>query len=148
MLSILRLLLCVLAGASAYELPALAGRRAVLARVAAAVPFAAISAVSAAERTNTNAALGAKWMEAASSNTVLGVAKAEKIGSEPEGGISIGRNAFVDEAGVSCGHHALHSAMVHMGKSKQPLSTSTLSLCAQIPSCAGCAPAYGQVLDR
>ena len=59
---------------SAFELPTVMNRRAALARIAAAAPLAALAQQAQAARVS-NAAISANWMESASSNTVLGVAK-------------------------------------------------------------------------
>ena len=74
-------LLCVFS--SALNLNALAGRRAVIARAAAALPLAAVAQQAHAERgASASNAIGtgpngesAQWRTAASSNSVLGTAK-------------------------------------------------------------------------
>jgi len=95
---------------SAFELPTVMNRRAALARIAAAAPLAALAQQAQAARVS-NAAISANWMESASSNTVLGVAKPGSVYGSAEPVLkSIGRPATVDEFGSAVPKSAKYSA--------------------------------------
>lgn len=115
------LICCLLAFASALELPAVS-RRALLSRVAAAVPLAAIAQQASAERPSNAVGTSvdgksAVWMTSSSSNTVLGVGKYTKTGFEPEVvSKPIGRaDSLIDEWGSAAAEGKAKSAASTIG---------------------------------
>merc|ERR1719198_994070 len=116
-----KLLVCLFVSASALNIGV--SRRAALAKIAAP---------AFAERNLMTAAIAAPWMDAASSNTVLGVAKATKPGPEPVGITeAIGRpGAKTAEYGAALPESAKYSTSEYANKplvvGSQPVPKSAM----------------------
>ena len=139
MLNVLKLLFaCLLATAGALEMPV--SRRAVLTRVVAAAPLAAVvqqasaARISNAEGTSADGK-SAPWMSAANSNTVLGTAAQSKPGFEPTVVSEYyGRKAAIDEWGSTIPSKGTDSTVAKVVASTNTPSGNVYAPCHFVPS--------------